>query len=264
METLVNTNHTLVLISSALFVDEKGKRGGEVIPFRLERLLKSIRSWSSYGYSEIVIADNTLPANFNPVAILPLDLIKQHSITFLPSRQSDTPLASAVPFDENEFKVNGPSRLEAVLLAQILPQLKPMLEKKAFVLKVSAGYTIANFSSIAQPMKEGGAVFRMGNPLRTRVKFCLTSFYCIPTHHFIALVQHFQRHVEEMNNRKPLEYYFYTYIQAQRRQTLYLPYPKIRAFFLAAGQSSESTAYRWKERVFDLLSKTGYYAFRLL
>lgn len=263
METVANKD-TLVLITSALFVDQNGKQSGELVPFRLERLLNSLRAWSSHGYSEIVIADNTIPANVHPEAVLPINLIKQLSISFLPVPAHRTRLQSSISFDEHEFKVNGPSRLEAVLLAQVLPALQPLLGKKSYVLKVSAGYTIANFSDFAQPLKAGGAVFRMGNPLRTQVKFCLTSFYCIPTHHFINLVQHFSKHVEEMSNRKPLEYYFYTYIQSQRRQTLYLPYPKIRAFFLAAGQSSESTAYRWKERVFTLLSKTGYYAFRLL
>ncbi len=238
-------DQTLVVITSALFVGAKGEALTAPLPHRVARLQKSLAAAKEIGFNHFVLLDNTIPPKFD-VDTLPLLVVAL------------TP--STITLPTNEFQLNGPSRLEAVLLGQALIDLQQRLKNFKFVLKISAGYAIKNLENIAANASEG-VVFRMGNPLRHQIRFCLTSFYILPSQHFINLIAYFNIKLHDMSNLKPLEYHLYTYVQQVAHQLVAIPYPRFDADFLSSGRSSKDLNYRLKEQVFRLLAKFGVYAY---
>lgn len=234
---------TLVVVTSALFIGPKGERLTQPSPHRLKRLYNTMYSASAH-YGQIVVLDNTLPMGFT-----------------LPGVEFAELGAAAVLYPTEEFQLNGPSRLEAVLLAQTLPYLQARFGDFTHVLKLSAGYEVKNLAAIL-PKADSGLVFRMGNPFRSKIKFCLTSFYILPTAHYTALCAYFVQHLNDMSKQKPLEYYLYRYVQQVEHRLLAAPYPVIDADFLSSGRKASDLDYRLKEVVFRIIAKFGFYAYQ--
>lgn len=238
-------NKTLVVITSALFVGAKGELLTAPSHRRVIRLQKSITALAAIGFKHFVLLDNTIPPTFN-LNTLPIIVA-----TLTPS---------SINLPANEFQLNGPSRLEAVLLGQAIADIQQRLLGFKFVLKISAGYEVKNLERILAKAT-AGVVFRMGNPFRTKIKFCLTSFYILPVQHFINLAGYFNAKLDDMSNLKPLEYHLYTYVQQVEHQLVAMPYPQFEADFLSSGRSSNDLNYRLKEQIFRLLAKFGLYAY---
>ena len=242
----------MVVITSALFSDQQGGNVSLPSANRVARLQRSITSLSNFGLTNFVLLDNTLPNGFKTETIL-------QGITI----NLITPILIEPPikFLPNEYQENGPSRLEAVLLYQARSALFKMLQDFEYVLKISAGYQIRNLDEILSKT-ENGVVYRMCNPFRKVIKFCLTSFYILPVQHFLDLSSHFYGQINTMSNLKPLEYHLYTYIKSIQYQAIAINYPVLDADFLSSGRSSADLDYKLKELVFRLLAKLGVYAFQ--
>ncbi|MEJ5994845.1 hypothetical protein WG904_10495 [Pedobacter sp. Du54] len=235
---------TLVLITSALFIGPKGEILTAPAAHRLKRLHKTISAVTQLGFDHIRVLDNTIPATFK------LDFVKIATLS-----------TSPISFADNEFELNGPSRLETVLLGQSLAYLKPLLVKFTHILKLSAGYEVKNLQPILAKA-QNGVVFRMGNPFRTKIKFCLTSFYILPVTHFANMCDFFLDNLADMSNTKPLEYYLYCFVQQVPHRFIKVPYPRLDADFLSSGRSTADFDYRLKESVFKFIAKFGFYAYQ--
>jgi hypothetical protein len=235
---------TLVLITSALFIGSKGEILTKPATHRLKRLHKTISAVTQLGFEHVVVLDNTIPAKFK------LDSVEIAALS-----------TSSISFSDNEFELNGPSRLETVLLGQSLAYLKPLFVKFTHILKLSAGYEVKNLQNI-MAKAENGVVFRMGNPFRTKIKFCLTSFYILPVTHFANMCTFFSNSLANMSNTKPLEYYLYCFVQQVPHRFITIPYPILDADFLSSGRSTTDFDYRLKEGVFKLIAKFGFYAYQ--
>lgn len=253
-----DSDNTIILITSALYADAVGRRQDHPVAFRLERIVQSLKEMDSYGFKRFVLVDNTLPPGFPSK-----DLFGDYPLQVVDSWQPTDKLEGFQPI-KDEFQQFGPSRLEAALLFQALPRLQELLRESQYILKISAGYRIANFAQVFEQAQNGGAVFRMGNPLRRSIPFCLTSFYLLPTPHFLELVTYFYSHIRDMRSWRPLEYYLYRFITGMPYQRIRIPYPRLRARFLAAGKTADDPIYRIKEKIFDGLSRLGLYAYRPL
>ncbi|GEM_PF-3359685 len=241
----------MVVITSALFSDQQGGKLSLPSPSRTARLQRSITNLSNFGLTNFVLLDNTLPYGFKTETIL-----QDLTINLI----TPTLVESPIKFFPDEYQKNGPSRLEAVLLYQAKPTLFKILQDFEFVLKISAGYQVKNLNEILNKTKKG-VVYRMGNPFRRIIKFCLTSFYILPVQRFIDLSSYFYERVNSMSNLEPLEYHFYNYIKSIQHQTIAINYPILNADFLSSGRSSKDLDYKLKELVFRLLAKLGVYAF---
>lgn len=237
-------DETLVVITSALFIGSKGERLIKPPYYRLERLMKTLTAVEDLGFRNVVVLDNTLTPEF-----------KYEGATFAPLD------SRAMLLPKNEFRLNGPSRLETILLGQGLPYLQTRLVDFNYVLKLSAGYDVTNLPAILAKAS-AGLVFRMGNPFRTKIKFCLTSFYILPKAHFANLCTFFISSLNDMSNTKPLEYHLYRYVQQVPHRFLSAPYPVFDANFLSSGRSTTDFDYRLKEGVFKLIAKFGFYAYQ--
>jgi hypothetical protein len=248
----LNIEDTAVVITSALFVGQNGERLKTAAVNRMARVQHSLSCLANVGFSNFLLLDNTLPNGFNVQELIG-DLKIELTIVEL--------VAGSYTLPPNEYKINGPSRLETILLNQALPNLRVILQNFKFVLKISAGYEVKNLEEIIAKAKNG-IVYRMGNPFRTVVKFCLTSFYILPVHSFIDLCVYFYGQLAMMSNSKPLEYHFYTYISSIPHQAVAISYPLLQADFLSSGRSSADLDYRLKELIFRLLAKLGMYAFQ--
>lgn len=248
----LNIEDTAVIITSALFVGENGARLKTVAANRMARVQQSLSCLANVGFYNFLLLDNTLPAGFNSQTLIG-DLKIELTIVEL--------AAASYTLPPDEYKINGPSRLETILLNQALPNLRVILRNFKFVLKISAGYEVKNLEDIIAKA-ENGVVYRMGSPFRTVVKFCLTSFYILPVHSFIDLCVYFYGQLAMMSNSKPLEYHFYSYVKSIPHQAVAISYPLLHANFLSSGRSSADFDYRLKELVFRLLAKLGVYAFQ--
>ncbi len=235
---------TLVVITSALFIGAKGEQLTEPSTHRLQRLHKTIRAVAANGLHHVVLLDNTLPTSYK------LDFVEVATLT-----------PSTISLPKNEFQINGPSRLEAVLLGQGLAYLQARLVGFNYILKLSAGYEVKNLAAIVTKAN-AGLVFRMGNPFRIKIKFCLTSFYILPSTHFASLCAFFTNSLANMSNTKPLEYHLYRYVQQVPHRFVVAPYPVFDADFLSSGRSAADFDYRLKEGVFKLIAKFGFYAYQ--
>lgn len=252
MPHCLNIKDTVVIITSALFVGQKGERLNVAAPNRIARVQNSLSNLAAVGFSHFLLLDNTLPIGFDKQEVLGNIKLNLTIVELA---------ATSVSLPIDEYLINGPSRLETILLNQALPSLRTILQDFQFVLKISAGYQVKNLKEIVSKAKHG-VVYRMGNPLRTVVKFCLTSFYILPVHSFIDLCVYFYGQLETMSNLKPLEYQLHQYIKAVPHQLIAINYPILHADFLSSGRSSADLDYRSKELVFRLLSKLGVYAFQ--
>ena len=239
---------TLVLVTSALFIDSRGNQLSKPSPERKLRIEQSVISLRLAGFERFVLLDNTIPPGYFEED--EFGIIKAFT------------LPCNVILPANEFRLNGPSRLEAVLLIETAMYLVQNFNQVKYVLKISAGYQVRNINEIMKKAGEG-IVFRMGNPFRQNIKFCLTSFYILPLKDYIGLVQHFTDSMDQISHLKPLEHHLYTYVQKIPHQLVSAPYPRLSARFMSSNRTSNDLSYRLKEVVFRFLSKLGLYAYTL-
>jgi len=242
----------LIVVTSALFTGADGKRLNEVSIIRLNRLKETMSSLAAYGFKNFVVLDHTIVNSFQLTAYISEMGINLQTIVV------EEPI---IKFPSNEYQINGPSRLEAALLFQSLTQLNDVVKNYKYVLKISAGYQVKNLRNILNATTNG-IVYRMGNPFRQDIKFCLTSFYILPNAYFLALCNFLYAQIPTMSNKKPLEFYMYTYVQLVPHHLSGISYPKLKANFLSSGKSAGDFAYRLREFVFRLLAKLGLYAYQ--
>jgi hypothetical protein len=239
---------TLVLVTSALFVDHQGKQLSKPSPERKRRIEQTVISLSLAGFNDFLLLDNTIPRGYFEEG--ELGILKAFTL----------PCNVSLPI--NEFQLNGPSRLEAVLLMETAMFLMQNFSHVKYILKVSAGYQIRNIHEIMDKAGQG-IVFRMGSPFRQKIKFCLTSFYILPIAEYFGFVQHLTDNIDEISHTKPLEHHMYTYIQSIPHQLIAAPYPRLAAHFITSNKTTNDLSYRLKELVFSALSKLGLYAYTL-
>lgn len=252
MKKGLNKDQTLVIITSALFVNQDGQQLAEPSQLRINRLQQTIDAFVAFGFKHFLLLDHTLLESFELNTYLTAS-----TVTLIAPIISK----SDVVLPKTEYKKNGPSKFEAILLYQALPQLRIILNDFKFILKISAGYQVKNLGKIISKASNG-AVYRMGNPFRTKIKFCLSSFYILSVEHFIGLCSYFYSQLNSMSNLKPLEYHLYQYVQTLPHQLMTSAYPVLEAKFLSSGRSSNDIDYQIKEKIFKLLAKLGLYAYQ--
>ena len=247
----ITIDNTIVLVTSALFADKCGGYLTEPSLIRIERLNATLDSFYTGGFSNIIIIDNTVPENFD-ISIF----VKDQKIRQIGARCTN--LSNGLL--PNEYSINGPSKLELLLLWDNMEVLKQICKDYAFILKISAGYKVSNLKKIYN-LAPNGAVFRMGNPLRIKVKFCLTSFYILPKGAFFKMISFFYTHINKVSAKFPLEALMFDYINTLKVYLTPVPYPKLDAQFLSSGRSSKDFDYLLKERVFILLARLGLFVY---
>jgi hypothetical protein len=250
---LTNYQDIVIIITSALFADKNGGFLSSVSDIRLERLLNTIYFFKEVGFLNFVVLDNTLPDGFEIDGKL-----KDVDITLITGERHHNKNV----FLSNEYLVNGPSRLETMLLYSSISELIPILKGYKFVMKVSAGYEVRNIKKVLENLNNG-IVYRMGNPFRTRIKFCLTSFYILPCDEFINMSNFFYSNFNLISSKTPLEAMMYNFIQTRPHTNHSIDYPCLVGNFLSSGRSSNDLDYKIKEIIFRILSKMGMFACRL-
>ncbi|SFG62106.1 hypothetical protein [Pedobacter insulae] len=248
----MKSQRILVIITSAIYIGTKGESLASPSPIRVERIKQTLLHLASNGFRHIAIVDQTIRD------VAQVQALFAEALTILNGAYGVNETALLA----NEYAVNGPSRLEAALLFHSLPQLETLLSNFDYVMKLSAGYRVKNIQQIISQAQHG-VVYRMGNPLRQEIRFCLTSFYLIPAKHFVALCRFFYAHLPTMCHQKPLEYYMYCYVKTTSHQPIKLNYPQLEAHFLSSSRSSNDLDYRVKELVFKVLAKLGLFAYQL-
>lgn len=235
-----------VVITSALYAGRLGETLGHVDPFRLQRLQQTITTIQGFQFGKIIVIDATLADDFDGEAFL------QYKVEFVKAK-------STIKKSENEYQIYGPSRLEIDLMDNSASSLAKLLNNYKYVLKLSAGYSISNLKPILA-IAYAGVVYRFGNPFRRKIRFCLSSFYILPTGQFISFISYAAAKMDIVAKTYPLEAVLYDFIKTIKTKGITIDYPVINATFLSSQTDSNAKSFKIKLKVYQVLAKLGLYA----
>lgn len=240
-----------VVITSALFVDEKGNELLFPSKLRLDRLNYTLSHLKHFEFKSIIIIDNTFPKSFENIKGI-IEINNLSNLFFSRVNLIDR---------SREYNEYGPSRLEVSLINKASDSLKSCIST-SHVLKISSGYRVNNLEKILEKY-ENGLIYRFGNPFRVNIKFCLTAFYILPVEYFFSFSDYCIKNYLNINKNHPLEAILYKYITTQKYFLIISEYPDINATFLSSNRKSNSINYQLKNFVFSFLARVGIYTLKL-
>lgn len=235
-----------VVITSALYVDKLGQSLNSVDPFRLQRLQQTIAAIRTFQFTKIIVLDASLTDNFVAPSTTgaKIDFVQ---------------IKSTLRKHDNEYQVYGPSRLEIDLMDNARSTLSQLLVGYTHIIKLSAGYSVHNLDVILAKASSG-VVYRFGNPLRRKVRFCLSSFYLLPTAEFLSFISYAAGKIDVVAKKYPLEAVLFDFIQTLKTQAIAIDYPVIHATFLSSQTNSDNSSFKIKLKIYQVLSSLGLYA----
>jgi len=239
-------NDIAVVITSALYVDKLGQSLNSIDPFRLQRLQQTIAAILTFKFTKIIVLDASLTDDF----VAP---------TTTGAKIDFVQIKSTLHKHPNEYQVYGPSRLEIDLMANAQATLNQLLAGYTHIIKLSAGYSVGNLDVILA-RASSGVVYRFGNPLRRKVRFCLSSFYILPTAEFLSFISYAAGKIDMVTKKYPLEAVLFDFIQTLKTRSIAIDYPIINATFLSSQTNSNNSSFKIKLKIYQVLASLGLYA----